>query len=228
VRLESKFLIRSVQAHASQHATIGRQQSLCQVTTFSAVLVMLPNMNTDVTTILMAIDTGDAKASERLLPLVYNELRQLAAGRIAREAPGQTLNPTALVHEAYLRLVDQSRPPQWSGRGHFFGAAAEAMRRILIERARRKRSFKGGGNQKRQELEDVAEDASNSNVDMLALDEALSRLEQLDKRKADVVKLRFFAGLTNQQAAEALGISASTADNDWAFARCWLKVEMDG
>jgi RNA polymerase sigma factor (TIGR02999 family) len=182
----------------------------------------------DVTSILSAIESGDPRASDKLLPLVYDELRRLASARMARETPGQTLDATALVHEAYARLVDQTRQPQWNSRGHFFGAAAEAMRRILVERARRKRSLKRGGERHRQELPDVPETSDPDPLDLIALDEGLNRLEKLDPRKAELVKLRFFAGFTIEQAAEALAISTSTADNDWAFARCWLKLEMEG
>src|SRR5947209_15217979 len=184
-----------------------------------------------VTRILSAIDHGDPRAAEQLLPLVYEELRRLAAQRIAREAPGQTLQATALVHEAYLRLVDSepaSPSADWNSRGHFFAAAAEAMRRILVERARHKRSLKAGGNRLRLELADIEPAIAEPNVDLLALNDVLEHLENHDKRMADLVKLRFFVGLTIAEAAEVLGISASTADNDWAYARCWLRVEIEG
>jgi RNA polymerase sigma factor (TIGR02999 family) len=181
-----------------------------------------------VTQILSAIDLGDPHAAEQLLPLVYDELRALAARKMAHEAPGETLQATALVHEAYLRLVDQEQVQQWNSRGHFFAAAAEAMRRILIERARHKHSLKAGGDRHRQELSDIAAPMAGADIDLLALDEALDKLEGEDKRKADLVKLRFFAGLTIKDAAQALGISESTADNDWAFARCWLRLEIEG
>jgi RNA polymerase sigma factor (TIGR02999 family) len=180
---------------------------------------------TDVTRILSAIEQGDPHAAEQLIPLVYDELRKLAAQRLAGEKPGQTLRATALVHEAYLRLVG-SGDPGWAGRGHFFAAAAEAMRRILIENARRKAGPKAGGDARRVDLSGVEPAIEGSRVELLALDEALQRLEAKDKRKADLVKLRFFAGLTNDQAAQALGISASTADNDWAYARSWLRLAM--
>jgi RNA polymerase sigma factor (TIGR02999 family) len=190
-----------------------------------------------VTQILASIEHGDPRAAEQLLLLVYDELRALAAQKIAREAPGQTLQATALVHEAYLRLVTPPRSPpshggdkegvQWNSRGHFFAAAAEAMRRILVERARHKKTVKAGGEHHRQELpDDIA--LPLPNVDLLALHEALSKLETQDPRKAQLVKLRFFAGLTIVEAAEALGISPSTADNDWAYARCWLRLEVVG
>jgi RNA polymerase sigma factor (TIGR02999 family) len=185
----------------------------------------------EVTRILSAVERGDSRAAEQLLPLVYEELRKLAAQKLAREAPGQTLQATALVHEAYVRLVARGdasagREPQWHGRGHFFAAAAEAMRRILVDRARHKRTRKAGGGRRRVELDDIALPVGDAGDDLLALHDALERLEQKDRRKAALVKLRFFAGLTNEQAAAALGISASTADNDWAYARCWLRVEM--
>jgi RNA polymerase sigma factor (TIGR02999 family) len=181
----------------------------------------------DVTRILSAIEQGEPHAAEQLLPLVYSELRKLAARRLAREAPGQTLQATALVHEAYLRLVDTSKVPSWNSRGHFFAAAAEAMRRILVENARRKKSLKAGGGHRRVELSDVAPAIEGPRIDLLALDEALAQLEAKDRRKAELVKLRYFAGLTNEQAARALGISPSTADNDWAYARSWLHLAME-
>ncbi|NQT13277.1 MAG: sigma-70 family RNA polymerase sigma factor [Planctomycetes bacterium] len=181
---------------------------------------------TDVTHILSAIEQGDARAAEELLPLVYDELRRLAAQKMAQEAPGQTLQATALVHEAYLRLVDVEKAPHWNSRGHFSGAAAEAMRRILVEQARRKGSLKAGGKYRRVELSDVDPEIHGPQLDLLALNEALGKLEAKDPRKAELVKLRFFAGLTNQQAAEAIGISSSTADNDWVYAKCWLRLEL--
>ena len=182
----------------------------------------------EVTRILCAIDQGDPRAAEQLLPLVYDELRRLAAQRIAREAPGQTLQATALVHEAYLRLVDSDQDHPWNSRGHFFAAAAEAMRRILVERARHKRSLKAGGDRHRQMIGDIEPAVAGPDIDLLALNEALTKLEIQDRRRAELVKLRFFAGLTVEEAAKALGISTSTADNDWAYARCWLRVEIEG
>jgi RNA polymerase sigma factor (TIGR02999 family) len=182
----------------------------------------------DVTRVLSALEKGDPAAAEELLPLVYDELRQLAARKLAHEMPGQTLDATALVHEAYLRLVDTEKVQQWNSRGHFFGAAAEAMRRILVERARQKRSLKAGGDRQRQELADLEAPDAEPSVDLLALNDALEKLETLDKRRADVVKLRFFAGLTIEETAQALGISRSTADSDWAYARCWLRLEIAG
>ncbi|MFL5340953.1 MAG: ECF-type sigma factor [Gemmataceae bacterium] len=185
----------------------------------------------DVTQILNAIDGGDPRAAEQLLPLVYGELRRLAADRLARESPGQTLDATALVHEAYLRLV-ASEPaeaaPSWNSRGHFFGAAAEAMRRILVDRARHKASLKAGGQLQRRDIVDIEPAISEPGLDLLALNEALEKLEAIDKRRAELVKLRFFVGLTIDEAAQALGISTSTADNDWAYARCWLRLEIEG
>jgi RNA polymerase sigma factor (TIGR02999 family) len=180
----------------------------------------------DVTQILSRIESGDPTAAEQLLPLVYDELRKLAAQRVTQEKPGQTLQATALVHEVYLRLVDGQVAQHWNSRGHFFAAAAEAMRRILIEQARRKRSLKGGGGRRRVELADITSDASNHTLDFIALDDALSKLEAKDPRKAQLVKLRFFTGLTVDQAAEALGISSTTADNDWAYAKSWLRVQI--
>jgi RNA polymerase sigma factor (TIGR02999 family) len=187
---------------------------------------------TEVTRILSAIDAGDAQAAEQLLPLVYDELRKLAAHKMRQEAPGQTLEATALVHEAYLRLVaagDASAPrvQRFSSRGHFFAAAAEAMRRLLVERARHKRTLKAGGRRHRQEMPDIAAPDAGPAVDLLALNAALERLEQQHQRRAELVKLRFFAGLTIKEAALALGIATSTADSDWAYARCWLRLEME-
>jgi RNA polymerase sigma factor (TIGR02999 family) len=171
-------------------------------------------------------EPGDPLAASQLLSLVYEELRQLAAQRLAREPAGQTLQPTALLHEAYLRLVAPGKAQRWDGRGHFFAAAAEAMRRILVERARHKRSLKAGGGRHRVEIADHEPAAAEPNIDLLALDEALDGLEAHDKRTADLVKLRFFADLTIAQAAEALGISVSTASNDWAYARSWLRLAL--
>jgi len=187
---------------------------------------------TDVSRILSAIEQGDPHAAEQLLPLVYDELRKLAAQKMAQEKPGQTLQATALVHEAYIRLVasgDASAPREqyWNSRGHFFAAAAEAMRRILVERARHKKSVKAGGGHQRVELADIAT-GDGPGDDLLLLHEALEKLEKKDKRKAELVKLRFFAGLTNEQAARVLGVSTSTADNDWAYARAWLRLEIGG
>jgi RNA polymerase sigma factor (TIGR02999 family) len=182
----------------------------------------------DVTQILSSIEHGDGQAAEQLLPLVYTELRSLAAARLSNEKPGQTLQPTALVHEAYIRLVDVEQAQHWNSRGHFFSAAAEAMRRILVERARQKKSQKGGGEHRRVNI-DPAQLADPSNADkLLALDEALGRLEAADAAKAELVKLRYFAGMTNREAAEAMGISTTTADRYWSYARAWLQREMGG
>jgi RNA polymerase sigma factor (TIGR02999 family) len=192
----------------------------------------------DVTRVLSAIERGDQQAAEQLLPLVYDELRKLAAAKLAQEKPGQTLQATALVHEAYLRLVGGERrgvsptceeqAPQWNSRGHFFAAAAEAMRRILVENARRKRGPQAGGGHCRVELSKVAAEIQGPDVDLIALSELLDMLQAKDARAAELVKLRFFAGLTRQEAADALGVSIATADNDWAYAKGWLKAELAG
>jgi RNA polymerase sigma factor (TIGR02999 family) len=176
----------------------------------------------DITRILSAIEQGDPKAAEGLLPLVYEELRTLAAQRLALEKPGQTLQATALVHEAYLRLVGGDQRRDWNGRAHFFGAAAEAMRRILVEQARRKKAGKHGGELLRVELPDeLAKPESRSN-DLIALDEALDRLKEHDPQAARLVMLRHFAGLSHQEAADVLGISRGAADRLWALGRAWL------
>jgi RNA polymerase sigma factor (TIGR02999 family) len=180
----------------------------------------------EVTHILSAIEQGDPHAAEQLLPLVYEELRKLAAQKLAQEKPGQTLQATALVHEAYVRLVDTDKVPHWNSRGHFFAAAAEAMRRILVEQARHKKSARSGGHHQRIQLDEHQWAAPSRHVDLLALDEALDRLAKLDLRKAELVKLRFFAGMTMLEAADALGIANSTADADWAYAKAWLRVEL--
>lgn len=179
----------------------------------------------DVTRILLAISNGDPQASDTLLPLVYDELRRLASGRMALEAPGQTLQPTALVHEAYLRLVGDGQV-DWQSRRHFFGAAALAMRRILVERARRRGRIKHGGGRKRVPLEEVAVEADQKFLDFVVLDEALCRMEQQDQRMSQVVMLRFFAGLTVEDTAQALGISPMTVKREWACARAWLYDEL--
>ena len=183
------------------------------------------------TQILCALQQGNPKAAEELLPLVYNELRKLAAHRLEGERAGQTLQATALVHEAYLRLMDAEQTQEWNGRGHFFAAAAEAMRRILIDNARRKRRVKHGGDRKRIDLDEAGEigDVSLFPDDhLLELDAALDRLAQQDEQSAQLVKLRYFAGLTTPQAAEALGVSARKADHLWSFARAWLRRELAG
>jgi RNA polymerase sigma factor (TIGR02999 family) len=179
-----------------------------------------------VSEILSAIEQGDQCAAEQLLPLVYDELRKLAAHKLAGEKPGQILQATALVHEAYLRLVDATKAPTWQSRGHFFAAAAEAMRRILIDQARHRASAKAGGHLKRVDLSEVEPAINEPQLDMLALDEALAQMEKTDPRAAAVVKLRFFTGLTMPQTADVLGISLATAENDWAYARCCLRLQL--
>lgn len=180
----------------------------------------------DVTQLLAAAAAGDPHAAERLLPLVYEALRQLAARRLAGDPAGRTLQATALVHEAYIRLVDADRGRHWNGRGHFFGAAAEAMRRILVERARHKRSQKAGGGRQRLDLADIEPAVPGLHIDLLALNEVLDNLEKHDRRAGQLFKLRFFAGLTIAEAAEAVGIAAPTAAKDWAYACCWLRLEL--
>jgi RNA polymerase sigma factor (TIGR02999 family) len=180
----------------------------------------------NVTRILAAVAQGDQQASEQLLPLVYDELRKLAAQRMAQEKPGQTLQATALVHEAYLRLLGPSNDQRWSSRGHFFGAAAEAMRRILIMNARRRKTEKRGADYRRIELDPALLPACERDDRLLLLDEALQKLEQEQPDRARIVKLRFFAGLTNAEAAAAMGVSDTTADRYWAYARAWLQREM--
>jgi RNA polymerase sigma factor (TIGR02999 family) len=180
----------------------------------------------NVTQILNAIEHGDTKAAQELLPLVYQELRRLAAHRMANEAPGHTLQPTALVHEAYLRLVGPGQSQQWDGRGHFFAAAAEAMRRILVESARRKKRLKHGGELQRVDMDEVELALPLPDDELLALDEALDRLATVDSRAAEVVKLCFFVGLTQEQAGQELGVSLATAERLWSFARAWLFQEM--
>jgi RNA polymerase sigma factor (TIGR02999 family) len=176
----------------------------------------------EVTRILSAVEQGDPHAAEQLLPLVYAELRQLAAQKLAQEKPGQTLQATALVHEAYLRLVDTPQAQHWNSRGHFFAAAAEAMRRILVENARRRQTDKHGGGRVRVELMADFPAMEAPSDDLIALDEALSRLERHDPAAAQLVKLRYFAGLSHQDAAAALGISRGGADRLWALGRAWL------
>jgi RNA polymerase sigma factor (TIGR02999 family) len=180
----------------------------------------------NVTQILSAIEQGDPLAAGQLLPLVYDELRRLAAQKLAQEKPGQTFEATALVHEAYLRLVGGEQDRPWDGRGHFFAAAAEAMRRILVENARRKRSQKHGGGLVRHEVEGLQLAMPEPSRDLVALDEALTKLAGQDKLKADLVQMRYFAGLTLDQAATILGISPATADRYWAYARAWLHQEI--
>jgi len=182
----------------------------------------------DVTCILSSIEQGDPQAAEQLLPLVYDELRKLAAQKLAQEKPGQTLQATALVHEAYLRLVDTEKVQRWESRGHFFAAAAEAMRRILVENARRKHSLRRGGGRERVELDNLDVAAPRAPADLLELDEALTQFAAVDPQAAELVKLRYFAGFTIKQAAEALGVSPRTADLVWAYAKAWLLQKMRG
>ncbi len=186
----------------------------------------------DVTRLLQAIEQGDPTAAEHLLPLVYAELRQLAAHKLAEEKPGQTLQPTALVHEAYLRLVGGEKPTHWNSRGHFFAAAAEAMRRILVENARKKQSLKRGGNRGRIDIDEQMFEQilpmPEPREDLLALDAALTRLAVIDPTAAQLVQLRYFAGLTLPDAAEALAVSSRSASRLWAFARAWLRREIEG
>src|SRR5262249_4980873 len=182
----------------------------------------------EVTRILSAIEQGDPYAAEQLLPLVYDELRRLAAQRLAQEKPGQTLQPTALVHEAYLRMVDTGDQQRWDNRGHFFAAAAEAMRRILVESARRKDSLKRGGGLARADLDEQQIPAPEITEDVLALDRALEKLAAADKMSAELVQLRYFAGLTVPEAAQVLGVSPRTAGRLWSYARAWLRQEIEG
>ena len=180
---------------------------------------------TDVTQLLSQIEAGDPSAAESLLPLVYAELRKLAAAKMSREAEGHTLQATALVHEAYLKLVGGEAAQHWNSRGHFFGAAAEAMRRILVDSARRRNADKRGGDLERIELSEKIE-SPRPRVDLIALNDALDELAIIDERKAELVKLRYFVGFTIREAAEAMGIADSTADADWAYAKSWLKLKL--
>ena len=181
---------------------------------------------TDVTQILSQIEQGDPSAAEQLLPLVYDELRKLAAAKLANEKPGQTLQATALVHDAYIRLVDVEKAQKWDSRGHFFSAAAEAMRRILVESARKKSRVKHGGEQRRIDLDGVALVGDAPRDDLVALDEALVRFTEFEPQKAELVKLRYFAGFSIDDAADLLGISRTTAKRHWTYARAWLLAEL--
>jgi RNA polymerase sigma factor (TIGR02999 family) len=185
---------------------------------------------TEITRVLDDVRQGKPGAAAELLPLVYDELRKLAAAKLARESPGQTLEATALVHEAYLRLASGGREPpeSWENRGHFFAAAAEAMRRILVESARRKKAEKHGGGLHRHDAAEVPVAAPEPAEDLIALDEALDKLAELDSQKAELVKLRYFAGLTIEQAADALGISPATAKRSWAYSKAWLFQQVSG
>lgn len=185
-------------------------------------------MSSDITQILSQIETGDPSAAEQLLPLVYEELRKLAAANLAQEKPGQTLQATALVHDAYLRLVDSNDAQHWDSRGHFFAAAAEAMRRILVNNAIRKRRPKHGGDRQRVDLDANATLSNDPSDEILELDAALTKLATAEPLSAEVVKLKYFAGLSLPRVAAALGISARTADRRWAYARAWLHQELTG
>jgi len=180
----------------------------------------------EVARILSQVEQGDSSAAEKLLPLVYDELRKLAAAKLAQENPGQTLQATALVHDAYVRLVDVEQGQHWDSRGHFFAAAAEAMRRILVDRARQKQSRRRGGGLEQQDIDHLEIAIPEPFIDVLGVNEALARFEKIDKLKADLVKLRYFAGMTIPEAAAALGISSATADRYWVFARAWLHAEL--
>ena len=183
----------------------------------------------DVTHILTSIEKGDSSASAELLPLVYNELRKLATSKLSKEGNSPSIQPTLLVHEAYLRLVDVENPQEWNGRGHFFAAAAEAMRRILVEKARRRRSLKRGGDRQRLDLQAIQPEAkSKPGVDILALNEALDELESRWPEKANVVKLKYFVGMTIPEVSQALGVSHATTERHWNFARTWLFARLNG
>lgn len=186
-----------------------------------------PDNDKDVFELLAAIEAGDLDAASQLLPILYNELRRLAAARIASESPGQSLQATDLVHEAYLRLVGDKQADCWNGRGHFFGAAAQAMRRILVDRARNRQALKRGGDHERIDFHADFAEAPDRDEKLIALDDALCKLGDQHPSKAKLVELRFFAGMTNQQAAEQLGISTATATREWAYARAWLRAEME-
>jgi RNA polymerase sigma factor (TIGR02999 family) len=205
-----------------------RQSTSCWQGISPAVMLGRMAEPSEATRVLAGIEQGDPSAAERLLPLVYDELRRLAAQRLAHEQPGQTLDATALVHEAYVRLVDVDQAQHWNSRGHFFAAAAEAMRRILVESARRKRRDKRGGGRARVALDRLEVAAPERADELIALDEALSQLAATDPSAAELVKLRYFAGLTIRQAAELLGMAPRTADFLWAYARSWLLQKIEG
>lgn len=183
---------------------------------------IISRIMSDATQILSQIEQGDPSVAEQLLPLIYDELRKLAATRLARERPGQTLQATALVHDAYLRLVDVQKVQHWDSRGHFFAAAAEAMRRILVDSARRKASAKHGGDHERIDLPQIAQDPDGDRIDLLALNDALEKLQQQHPDKAQIIKLRFFAGLSLEETAVAVGMSRATVQRNWTYARAWL------
>jgi RNA polymerase sigma factor (TIGR02999 family) len=201
----------------------SQSELFCTLTTGPIILAPV----SDVTRILSAIEKGDSHAADQLLPLVYDELRKLAVQRLAQERPGHSLEPTALVHDVYIRLVDGERNRTWDSRGHFFAAAAEAMRRILVERARRHASQKRGGEWERVPLPDVPRDSDGNSVDLLSLDDALTELEKKHPQKAQIVKLRFFAGKSLEETAQLLGISRATTQRHWLFARAWLFGRMN-
>jgi RNA polymerase sigma factor (TIGR02999 family) len=209
----------SISVHSARTALAGKRLTFRSGFAYSFLV-------TDVTQLLTAIDQGDPHAARRLLPLVYAELRQLAATKLTREPPGQTIDATSLVHEAYLRLVPGKPAQEWDGRRHFFAAAAEAMRRILVERARRRRRHRHGGGRQRVELDAHEPEAPARPDELLALDESMDRLAQTNPQAAELVKLRFFAGCSNAEAASVLGISPRKANQIWAYARAWLLEDM--
>jgi RNA polymerase sigma factor (TIGR02999 family) len=216
----------SLNQHGQKSATELDSTALLRYASVNRVGTTAGDCMSDVTRILSAIEQGDPQASEQLLPLVYEELRRLAAQRLAQEKPGQTLQATALVHEAYLRLVDVQEPQVWSGRGHFFAAAAEAMRRILVEQARRKKRVRHGGDYQRIDLDQLQLGDPADDDELLALNDALERLASEEPAAAAVVKLRYFAGLTIEEAATALAVSVRTANRDWAYAKAWLHQQL--
>jgi RNA polymerase sigma factor (TIGR02999 family) len=221
---QCRQLARPLKPIVLWQAATGERCIILSQWRFGPVIIFLMS---EITRVLSAINQGDPRAAAQLMPLVYDELRKLAAQKLAQEKPGQTLEATALVHEAYLRLVDTDKAQQWNSRGHFFAAAAEAMRRILVECARRKGRIKHGGGQ-RVELDGLELAVELPVDDLLALNEAVSSLSERDSQAAQIVKLHCFAGLTIEQAAEVLGLSARTAYRDWAFARAWLYRAVQG
>jgi RNA polymerase sigma factor (TIGR02999 family) len=222
VTLNSGVSIVLVANHDRVHVSKRSNEALLSSSLARDILAGM----SEVTRILAGIEQGDPAAAEKLLPLVYQELRRLAATKLRREKAGQTLEATALVHEAFVRLVDGNQSPHWNSRGHFFCAAAEAMRRILVDRARRKKSAKAGGHLGRVQFNADGLAIPARSVDLVALDDALEELARRDARKAQLVKLRFFAGLSSREAAQLLGIAESTADADWAYAKSWLRLQM--
>jgi len=212
----------------SRCSTVSVFFSLSETESVKASKLVRTILMSDVTRILSAIEQGDPHAADQLLPIVYDELRKLAAQKMAQESPGQTLQATGLVHEAYLRLVDVDKAQRWNSRGHFFAAAAEAMRRILIDRAREKSALKRGGDRKRLPLEEVDPPGGTPPEDLLAFDEALEQLTHLDATAGQLVKLRYFAGLSVEQAAATLNLATATAYRHWTFARAWLHSQVAG